>query len=179
MSDSQIVKPVEVSPATLRDWLSRGEVVVVDVREDVEHAEERIDGSRPMPLSRFDAQALRSACNGKQIVFHCKGGKRSAQACQRFAVGDGEVLHLAGGIDAWKAAGLPTVKPDNAPRLPLMRQVLLTAGSLVVLGVSLGLLVSPWFFALAGFVGCGLMFSGITGWCGMATMLSKMPWNKA
>ena len=179
MSDSQAVSPTEVSPATLRDWLSRGEAVVVDVREDVEHAEERIDASKPMPLSRFDAEALRASCNGKKIVFHCKGGKRSAQACQRFANGEEPVLHLAGGIDAWKAAGLPTVKPANAPRLPLMRQVMLAAGTLVVLGVALGLPVSPWLLAIAGFVGCGLMFSGATGWCGMAMLLGKMPWNKA
>ena len=50
---------------------------------------------------------------------------------------------------------------------------------LLAAGVALGVFVSPWFLILPAFVGCGLMFAGITGWCGMALLLAKMPWNKA
>jgi hypothetical protein len=59
-----------------------------------------------------------------------------------------------------------------------MRQVQITAGSLVALGTALGWFVSPWFLILSGFVGCGLMFAGLSGWCGMAMMLGRMPWNR-
>jgi hypothetical protein len=38
--------------------------------------------------------------------------------------------------------------------------------------------VSPWFFILSAFVGTGLLFAGLTNTCGMAMMLSKMPWNR-
>lgn len=53
-----------------------------------------------------------------------------------------------------------------------------SAGSMVVLGVLLGILVSPWFVALSGFVGAGLMFAGISGTCALAGLLSLMPWNR-
>ena len=59
-----------------------------------------------------------------------------------------------------------------------MRQVQIVAGSLVVLGVVLGLLVAPSFFALSAYVGAGLVFAGSTGWCGMAKLLAVMPWNR-
>ena len=58
-----------------------------------------------------------------------------------------------------------------------MRQVQIVAGSLVALGVALGVLVSPWMLILPAFVGCGLVFAGVSGWCGMARLLAVMPWN--
>jgi hypothetical protein len=67
-----------------------------------------------------------------------------------------------------------------APGAPMeiMRQVQVVAGTLILLGVGLGVLLSPWFFALSGFVGAGLVFAGVTGWCGMAKLLSRAPWNR-
>ena len=59
-----------------------------------------------------------------------------------------------------------------------MRQVQIVAGGLVLLGVALGALVSPWFYGLSGFVGLGLMFAGLTGFCSMAKLLAVMPWNR-
>ncbi len=171
-------KLVDVSPDLLAEWLAAGEAVLVDVREDFEHREERIDDAVSRPLSKFDADALRRECGGKRVVFHCRSGKRSADAAGRFRQGDGPAFHLAGGIDAWKDAGLPVTRPVSGARLPVMRQVQIAAGSLVVIGVVGGLTVSPWLFGVAAFVGCGLMFAGITGWCGMAKLLAVMPWNR-
>jgi hypothetical protein len=57
--------------------------------------------------------------------------------------------------------------------------VQIAAGSLVLLGIALAVLVSPWFSALAAFVGAGLIIAGITGFCGMAKLLLYMPWNRA
>jgi len=59
-----------------------------------------------------------------------------------------------------------------------MRQVQITAGSLVVLGIVLAVLYSPWFMALSAFVGAGLVFAGVSGFCGMANLLAFMPWNR-
>lgn len=168
----------DVAPDLLKNWLGAGDTILVDVREDFEHASERIDGAVHHALSKFDADALRAAHPGKRIVFHCRSGKRSADAASRFANGSDHVFHLQGGIEGWKAAGEPVIKPAGAPRIGVMRQVQMVAGFLVALGVTLGVLVNPWFLAISGFVGCGLMFAGLTGWCGMAMLLGAMPWNK-
>ena len=59
-----------------------------------------------------------------------------------------------------------------------MRQVQIAAGSLVLAGVLLGAFVAPGFYALSGFVGAGLLFAGVSGFCGMARLLAVMPWNR-
>jgi DUF2892 family protein len=48
----------------------------------------------------------------------------------------------------------------------------------VLLGMLLGFLVSPEFYLLSAFIGAGLLFAGISGWCGMAKLLGLMPWNR-
>ena len=58
------------------------------------------------------------------------------------------------------------------------RQVRIIAGTLVILGVVLGLLVHPALFGLSALVGCGLVFAGLTDTCGMATLLAHLPWNR-
>ena len=55
----------------------------------------------------------------------------------------------------------------------------MVAGGLVLLGVVLGFLVSPLLFGLSAFVGAGLVMAGATGWCGMATLLRHLPWNRS
>ncbi|MFN3167914.1 MAG: rhodanese-like domain-containing protein [Phycisphaeraceae bacterium] len=169
---------VDLDPAALKQWLNAGDTVLIDVREPFEHNSERIEGAVTVPLGTLDPQALRGQYPGKRLVFHCAGGKRSAKAADQFAQGPADrVFHLAGGIEAWKRAGLPTHKPKKAG-IPVMRQVQITAGSLVVAGIVLSA-VSPWFLALSAFIGCGLVFAGVTGWCGMAKLLAAMPWNRA
>lgn len=169
---------VEVSPDVLDGWMRQGDTVLVDVREGFEHASEHIDGARNVALSTFDPARLRDECGGKRIVFHCRSGKRSAEAATRFRAGDEPIYHLTGGIEAWKASGRATHRAAAAPKIDVMRQVQMTAGSLVVIGVTLGLMASPWFLALSAFVGCGLIFAGASGWCGMAMILARMPWNR-
>lgn len=84
---------------------------------------------------------------------------------------------VEGGIQGWKQAGLQTVEDKTQP-LPLMRQVQIAAGLLILCGVVLGYSVSDGFFLLSGFVGAGLLFAGVTGFCGMARLLKVMPWNR-
>jgi rhodanese-related sulfurtransferase len=169
----------DVSPEMVASWMQAGDTLLVDVREDYEHGEERIDGALLRPLSSFDPDAVRRDAGSKRVVFHCRSGKRSADAAKRYGQAGETTFHLTGGIEGWKAAGRPVVRPATGPRLPLMRQVQIVAGALVATGVGLGVTFSPWFLALSGFVGCGLMFAGITGWCGMAKLLAVMPWNRA
>jgi rhodanese-related sulfurtransferase len=167
----------DVAPDLLGSWMTSGDTMVIDVREDYEHAEERIDGAVLRPLSSFDADTIRRDAGSKRVVFHCRSGKRSLDAAERYRHNGEATFHLAGGIEGWKSAGKPVVRPAKAG-LPIMRQVQITAGAMVAAGVALGVTVSPWFLAISGFVGCGLMFAGISGWCGMAKLLAVMPWNK-
>jgi len=167
-----------IEPDLLSAWLRDGQTLLIDVREDFEHAEERIPGSTLHALSKFDADRIRTEAADRRVVFHCRSGKRSGEALAKYAAAGGSAFHLAGGIEAWKAAGLQIRRPEGRSRLPVMRQVQIVAGSLVLLGVVLGMLVSPWFLIISGFVGAGLTFAGISGWCGMAMLLGRMPWNR-
>ena len=78
---------------------------------------------------------------------------------------------------AWNSAGLP-VERSEKKRLPLMRQVQLIIGLLAVTGSILALVVDKNFALIPAVLGAGLTLAGSTGWCGMAVVLSKMPWNK-
>ncbi|MGE0223554.1 MAG: rhodanese family protein [Acetobacteraceae bacterium] len=166
-----------ISPADAARLLREG-ATLVDVREPDEHARARIPGARNLPLSRLEDAEL-AVHQGKPVLFHCRSGARTAGHAERLAgkAGAVEAFIVEGGLDAWKAAGLPVTEDRRQP-LELMRQVQITAGSMVLLGVILGALLSPWFYALSGFVGAGLVFAGATGTCGLANLLRLMPWNR-
>lgn len=174
-TQSDAVKTVD--PRTLQAWLAAGDAVLIDVREAGMHAAERIPGARSIPLATLTPDRV-PAKPGQRLVFQCEVGVASAKAARQAAeAGLKEAYNLGGGIVAWKQAGLPVESDPGAP-LPIFRQVQIVAGSLVVLGIALGATVSPWFLALSGLVGAGLVFSGATGACGMAALLLKLPYNR-
>src|SRR5690606_8331281 len=112
------------------------------------------------------------------VIFHCRSGQRTAMSAQALAgCVSCQAYVLEGGLDGWKRAGLPVLRDTSQP-LELQRQVQIAAGSLVVLGTALGARGSPWFLLLPGFVGSGLVFAGVSGFCGMARLLKRMPWNR-
>lgn len=157
---------------------SGGAVTLIDVRTPAEHGEIHIPGSQLMPLDRLDAAAVKSATgNSGQCVLVCRSGKRAEQAYQKLsAAGCDNLAILDGGVTAWEDAGLPVNRGRKA--VSLERQVRIAAGSFVLTGVLLGTWVHPGFYGLSAFVGAGLIFAGITDWCGMAMILAKMPWNQ-
>lgn len=166
-----------ISPARAADLVREG-AVLVDIREADEHARERIPGARHHALSRLDADTpVRPG--DKLMVFHCRSGARTKGNAERLAAASPECESyiLEGGLDAWKKAGLP-VTLDRSQPIDMMRQVQIVAGSLVLTGVVLGALVAPGFYALSGFIGAGLLFAGVSGFCGMAHLLAWMPWNR-
>ncbi|QFU16712.1 rhodanese family protein [Microvirga thermotolerans] len=168
-----------LSPKDAKRLLDRG-ATLMDIREADEHARERIPGARLMPLSKLDEAEL-ALHGGRPVIFHCKSGARTKGSATRLAAkvgGTCEAFIVEGGIDAWKKAGLP-VAVDRRQPLELQRQVQIGAGSMAFAGTLLGLLVSPWFLIVPTFVGAGLMVAGITGFCGMARILVKAPWNRA
>ena len=166
-----------ISPARAAQLVREG-AVLIDIREADEHARERIPGARHHALSRIDADSPARA-GDDVLVFHCRSGARTKGSAARLAsvAPKCETYVLEGGLDAWKKAGLP-VTLDRSQPIDIIRQVQIGAGSLVLLGVVLGVLVAPGFYALSGFIGAGLLFAGISGFCGMARLLAVMPWNR-
>jgi rhodanese-related sulfurtransferase len=113
------------------------------------------------------------------LYLICKAGSRAANACEKFqAAGYPNVLSIEGGTAAWEAAGLPVVRGITRV-ISLERQVRIAAGSLVLTGILLSWLVHPVLLGLSAFVGAGLIFAGVTDWCGMGLLLGRMPWNQA
>lgn len=170
-------KPVDAG--TLRRWLDGAEAMVIDVREAGEFARERLPGSELVPLSRFDPSQVPDA-GGKKLVMHCRGGTRSVQACQKLVAArtSAEVWYLDGGIEAWKAAGLPILSDPKTRGLDPMRQTQLVIGMMVLAGLALGVLVSPWFLLLSAMPGAGLVMAGVTGFCPLMLMIARLPFNR-
>ncbi len=167
-----------ITPARAAELLKGGEAILVDVREADERARSHIPGSAHLPISRLEEGEL-AVQDAKTVIFHCHSGRRTLENAPGLAArAPGcEAMIVEGGIEAWQRAGLPVAENRKAP-LPLMRQVQIVAGSLVVLGAVLGATVSPLFHALSAFVGAGLVMAGVIGLCPMANFLAMMPWNK-
>ena len=164
-----------ISAHDLADQLAEQRVKVIDVREPMEYAGGHIAGSLNVPLSRITKADLPRG----PLVLVCQSGNRSAKGVQTLMERGyaNPVTDLEGGLPGWQQAGLPVRKLRNAP-MPLMRQVQIAAGSLVLLGLILSNLVAPAWILLTWFVGAGLVFAGVSGFCGMARLLALMPWNK-
>ncbi len=160
----------------LAERLKTGAATLIDIREPDEYAREHIKGAVSMPLSRLEQSRLDLEPRGA-IVFHCKSGMRTNANCARLASHiDGQAFMLEGGLDAWKHAGL-SVEADAKAPLELNRQVQITVGAMVLLGAALGVFVNPSFLIISAFFGAGLLFAGLSGWCGLAHLLALMPWN--
>jgi rhodanese-related sulfurtransferase len=175
-----------ISPAQLLDLRRRGETVnLIDVRTPAEYGEVHVDFARNVPLDRLDPARIAADHGGRSepIYFVCRSGGRSKTACEKMiAAGINDVVSVDGGTTACDAAGLPVVRGKKA--MSLERQVRIAAGALVAIGAALAAFGPDPLWqsigaGLAGFVGCGLVFAGITDTCGMAMLISRMPWNQA
>jgi len=177
---TNITTAAEIDPRDAQAALSRSECVLVDVREADEHARERIAGSVLLPLSALTPQQV-NALGANRVAIHCKSGRRGADAvarCAGLAAAGITVVNVRGGIEAWKAAGLPTIVDTARPRISVMQQTQIVIGTCVFAGTALGFLLHPGFLAIPAFMGAGLVFAGTTGFCGMAVAIGKLPWNR-
>jgi rhodanese-related sulfurtransferase len=170
-----------ISPAGLAQRHKEGHGSdLIDVRTPVEFRELHVQFARNVPLDQLDPQSVMQARNGSSgelLYVICQSGSRSQKACEKFQhAGYPNVVSVEGGTLACAQAGLPLVHGKKA--ISLERQVRIAAGSLVLTGAVLAWLVHPAFIGLSGFVGAGLVFSGITDTCGMGMLLARMPWNR-
>jgi rhodanese-related sulfurtransferase len=153
---------------------------MVDVRTRAEFSRVHARGARSVPLHELDPSVVASHRSdpNEPIYIICQSGGRSAKACQQFQdAGVSEVYSIEGGTAAWEKAGLP-VERSGGKVIALERQVRIAAGFLVLAGTILAWTIHPAFLAVPAFVGAGLMVAGITDFCGMGMLLSKMPWNR-
>ncbi len=155
----------------LKAVLAGAAAVVLDVRDEDEVRYEHIEGTTNAPFDRLH-QAVSTLPTNKEIFVLCQSGVRSPRAIEILSgLGVKPLFLVEGGINAWRKAGYPLVKSGGP--IPVMRQVQIVAGSLAFLG---GLI--PGLRWVAILVGAGLVFAGVSGFCGMAVLLDKMPWNR-
>lgn len=166
-----------IKASELKERLDKNEVLLIDVREPAEHRSESIEGACLIPLGEITIEKLPST--KKNIVIHCRSGKRSAEACAKLLKENPslDIFSLEGGIISWSQAGL-NIKKSGSTILPLDRQTQIAVGFIAFFGTILGSFINPAFYILPGFIGAGLMFAGLTGWCGMTKLLAKLPWNR-
>jgi rhodanese-related sulfurtransferase len=157
--------------------------VILDVRERDEYKAEHIANSICLPLSELQVSApgILANLSGKKVVLLCLSGKRAQMAKRQIeALGCGNDCQLEiynGGLKQWKRSGLATTGVSSI-QLPIMRQVLLVAGLLILTFSTLGYFISPIYYVGTAFTGAGLTFAGATGFCLMGELLSRMPWNQ-
>jgi glyoxylase-like metal-dependent hydrolase (beta-lactamase superfamily II) len=155
-----------------------GAVSVIDVRTGAEFDGEHIDGSRLISLDKIAEHADSVRAVPVPRLLLCRSGNRASIArttLEKLNVAGMSVIE--GGIAAYAEAGGDTVK--GTTHISLERQVRIAAGSMVLIGVVASLIIHPAFLILSAFVGAGLTFAGITDHCGLALVLSKMPWNRS
>jgi rhodanese-related sulfurtransferase len=150
---------------------------VIDVRTPVEFAEVHVPSARSIPLDELKPSSLQFQ-KDQPVYLLCRSGQRATKAAEKFSrEGFSQLIIVEGGTLAWIEANLPVTR-SSVKIISLERQVRIVAGSLVLIGVLLGWFVHRGFFGLSAFVGAGLVFAGITDFCGMGLLLAKLPWNK-
>jgi len=170
-----------MSPLQVVSRIKKGEEIhLVDVRSPGEFNAVHAEGAILCPLDTLNPRQLAQQLglsSSSTAALLCASGNRAKKASEKFlAEGIPYCLVVEGGTQAWEAAGLSVIKGKGV--ISIDRQVRIGAGSLILTGVLLGFFIhSGWYF-LSGFIGCGLIFAGITDWCGMGLLLAKMPWNQ-
>jgi rhodanese-related sulfurtransferase len=152
-------------------------ILLIDVRTPSEYNSVHAKDAKNYPMESLNLEEI-SMSKDEEIHVICQSGGRSVKVCKKMeAAGFYKIMNVTGGTSAWLSARLPVVNGKKA--MSLERQVRIAAGSLVVIGATVGQFVHPGGFGLSAFVGAGLVFAGVTDTCGMGMMIAKMPWNRA
>jgi rhodanese-related sulfurtransferase len=169
----------ELDTAAVRGLVADNpDVLLVDVRNPGEYETAHIAGSVNLPLDQVDAHLRRIVSDaGGRLVLVCQSGRRAELAGQKLrGAGMHDVSVLAGGMNAWIAAGAPVERHAPA-RWSMERQVRFVAGGLTLTAI-LASIRFPAVRFLAGAVGLGLTVAAVTDSCAMGQMLGKLPYNR-
>ncbi|WP_121750991.1 rhodanese-like domain-containing protein [Streptomyces sp. E2N166] len=174
-----------ITPTTLATADARArlhELTVIDVRTPGEFAGGHLPGAFNIPLDqvRRALPDIRAAADRGDVLMVCASGARSENACAILAENGIPTATLSGGTGAWAADGHDLHRPRSTARAVwgMERQVRLSAGVLVLLGLLLAFFLHPLFQLLSAGIAAGLVFSALTNTCGMAAMLARLPHNR-
>ncbi len=170
--------PGRIQPAALQALLQQGaQCRLLDVRTDAEFDAVHVPGSVSQPLDRLDVGAWQADSAPGPLYVFCQAGGRATRAAELLSRAGVSCAVVEGGVDAWGAAGLP-LERGTSRVLPLMRQVQIVIGLVSGAGAALSVWKHPLFGLIPLFMGAGLVFAGVTGTCGLALLMARMPWNR-
>lgn len=162
-----------ITVSQLETLIAEGKPVqLLDVRTAREYSDVHIPGAFNVPMDELPSRMADIRSDIPAILI-CQSGRR-ADLCRKTVGAQATVLE--GGTKAWQDQGRPVVG-GRTHGLPIMRQVQLAAGLMILTGVALSA-VNPYWIGLTAFVGVGMTVAGVTGFCGMANLLAAMPWNR-
>ena len=182
--NTTMVNQQPVSPPMTEDGFSGSSSpwktpVLIDVRTPKEFEEIHIPEARNIPLADLHkfVEELKGLSQERPLVLICRTQNRVKIAYEYLINnGIGNCRILEGGLTDWVKSGKPVIRGRKG--ISLEGQVRAIAGSLVVLGVGLGVSVNAWFLLIPIMVGLGLVHAGLTDSCLMGMLLSKLPMNK-
>lgn len=157
--------------------------VLVDVRTKAEHTSLCLACPHVhQPLNQLNVDLFSKQHNlspTTPVYVLCQSGARAEKAAAMFTkAGFTQVFVVTGGLGACTSCGV-AVKRSGKTAISLERQVRIAAGLLVFIGALCALLFHPLWALLPLAVGAGLVFAGLSNWCGMALLLAQAPWNRS
>ena len=165
-----------INTEQVKQRLDTGDWEILDVRRPDEYQAARVMPSVNIPIDSLASQ-LGQLADGKKWIVFCRSGNRATTAGgMLLAAGMQNFCVAKNSLNGWVKNKYPVIR-EKVP-MSIERQVRATAGSLVVIGSLLAIFISKWFFIIPLFVGCGLIFAGLTDSCTMGEMLMKLPYNK-
>jgi rhodanese-related sulfurtransferase len=95
-----------LEPEQVSELHERGEIDLIDVREDPEWEEGRITGAHRIPVNELTSRA-EEVPRDRAVVFYCRGGSRSGMAAEAFREAGYDTHNMRGGLVAWIEKRLP------------------------------------------------------------------------
>jgi rhodanese-related sulfurtransferase len=174
-----------VTPEQLHaEQLAGKSPALVDVRTAAEYRAGHIPGAQLVPGDELSPAAIENRLGrtgpgrNETLYITCHAGLRAARAAERLRQsGYTDIALVEGGTRRWQQSGLPLHRCGSS--ISLERQVQIAIGSLLILKVILGYGVHELFFAVAAVIGAGLIYAGVTRWCGLSELLARLPWNRS
>ena len=175
MQNNRVI--LSISPNQLEKHLTHNKNFnYIDVRGIKEFESEHINQFINIPLDQLNKR-INAISKENPIIITCESGNRSKKACEILIKKGMAAQSLEGGITEWKHENKQTIIGPKKT-ISIMRQVQIIVGTAVLLGSLFAYFININFIWLSAFFGTGLLFAGLSNTCTLATLLTKMPWNK-
>jgi rhodanese-related sulfurtransferase len=155
---------------------------LIDVRSRSDYAVGHPGGAVSIPSEELDATVIRSTLGplaGMQetLFLLCDTGTHAEHAARRLEnLGMRKLALVEGGMQTWRAAGLPIVHGLRKPSFEGQAQILV--GLLLLVILAKAMLLHPVFYLMVGILGIGLIAVGLSPHASVGAVLARMPWNR-